>query len=119
MHVSKIIEFQVQVPYHTLTSVGEMRQAKVVEGCACERSHRTSGPSPLPHTDEYGGDTPVKGGDSVNGVHVSATIAFQAQVHYHTLTSMVEMPQSKMVEECACECNHCISGPSPSSHTGE
>ena len=52
-------------------------------------------------------------------LHVSANIAFQAQVPYQTLTSVKEMGQSKVVRECACECNHRISGANPLSHTAK
>ena len=48
---------------------------------------------------------------------MSATIAFQAQIPYHTLTRVRKMSQSKVVEESACEYNHRISGPTPVYHT--
>ena len=65
VHVSAIIAFRAQVADHTLTSVGEMSHLKVAKVSACECSHRSSGPSLLPHTDKCEGDAPDNGGERV------------------------------------------------------
>ena len=58
-----VIEFQAQVPHHTLASVREMSQSKVVRECACGCNPHIAGPSPLSHTDKCEGDAPVNGGE--------------------------------------------------------
>ena len=116
MRVSSTIAFQAQVPYNTLTNMRETRQSEAEGERTCEFNYHISGPSPLPHTDKCERDSPARSG---GGAHVSATVTFLAQVHYHTLTSLsvVETSQSGAEEERTCECNHHISGPGPLPHT--